>query len=66
MRTYTFAIASLLIVPSWTVAIDIYVDNLLGDDRRGRLVGDSAGETGGPCRIDQPRPCGSRHRVIGS
>jgi hypothetical protein len=50
MRTYTFAIASLLIVPSGTVAIDIYVDNLLGDDRRAGTSTIVSGDGGGPCR----------------
>jgi len=49
MRTYWIA-TCLLIVSSAALARDIYVDNLVGDDRRQGLSATPVGETGGPCR----------------
>lgn len=49
MRTCLLA-TCLLLVSSAALARDIYVDNLLGDDRRQGLSAAPMGEAGGPCR----------------
>lgn len=50
MRTCLFAVIYLLIECSSALAVDIYVDNLLGDDRRGGSSAVVASEGIGPCR----------------
>jgi hypothetical protein len=49
MRTFLLA-ACLLLSSSVALARDIFVDNMLGDDRRAGLSAAPTGETGGPCR----------------
>ena len=49
MRTYLLA-GCFFLVSSAALARDIYVDNLLGDDRRQGTSAIPTGETGGPCR----------------
>jgi len=50
MRTCLLAGVCLLIGSSSALAVDIYVDNLLGDDRRGGSSATVASEGIGPCR----------------
>jgi Right handed beta helix region len=50
MRTCLFAGVCLLIGHTSALAVDIFVDNVLGDDRRGGLSATVASEGGGPCR----------------
>jgi hypothetical protein len=50
MRTCLFALVCLFIDSSSALAVDIYVDNLLGDDRRGGSSAVVASEGVGPCR----------------
>src|SRR5437763_2891345 len=50
MRTYLFAGVCLLIGSSSAIAVDIFVDNVLGDDRRGGSSATVAGKGAGPCR----------------
>ena len=50
MRSYLFASVLLLIGSSSALAVDIFVDNLLGDDRRGGASATVASEGIGPCR----------------
>jgi len=50
MRTPSFFVACLLLITSFAHASDIFVDNMLGDDRRGGSVATVTGEGGGPCR----------------
>jgi hypothetical protein len=50
MRSYTNTIACILLVTSSAVARDIFVDNVIGDDRRGGSMATVTGDLGGPCR----------------
>src|SRR5947207_14263530 len=50
MRSYLFASVLLLIGSSSAFAVEIFVDNLLGDDRRGGASATVASEGIGPCR----------------
>jgi parallel beta helix pectate lyase-like protein len=50
MRTHLFAVAFVLLASSSSCAVDIFVNNLLGDDRRGGKSAVVAGEGSGPCR----------------
>jgi hypothetical protein len=50
MRTQMIIAACLLLAAGSAAARDIFVDNLLGDDRRAGTAAAVAGEGGGPCR----------------
>src|SRR5262245_14854484 len=50
MRTPSFFVACILLITSSAVARDIFVDNMLGDDRRGGSVAAPTGDGGGPCQ----------------
>jgi len=50
MRRFMFVYTCLVAMASQASAIDIYVDNLLGDDRRAGTSTIVSGDGGGPCR----------------
>src|SRR6266567_3812414 len=61
MRTHPFTVTGILLACTSASAGDIFVDNVLGDDRRGGTTAIVTGEGGGPClsiakalRIAQP------------
>jgi Right handed beta helix region len=50
MRTQLLATTCILMMSASAAAADIFVDNLLGDDRRTASIAVVTGEGGGPCR----------------
>jgi len=50
MRTLLLAVTGLFVSPTSIFAVDIFVDNVLGDDRRGGSAATVSSEGIGPCR----------------